>query len=330
MDRITAITVFVAVADRGSLTAAGEALDMSRAMVTRYLAELERWLGARVLHRTTRRVSLTPAGEAALTRCRQILELGDDLRAVLADPGAAPHGTMRITCSTSFGYSHLAAAVADYVAQYPGTAIDMLLIDRAVNLVEERIDLAIRISNDLDASLIARKLSICRSVLCATPAYLRAHGKPQRPQDLSQHNCLLHYYVGKSHWRLSGNEGAVSVPVSGNISANEATVLLQAVRADAGIAMLPTYLVASALAAGELVVVLPDHAPESMGIYGVYVSRRQMPLIVRSFLDFLAERFGDSPAWDAAWSKAAKISPAPRKKPAIVRPIKPTRARRAR
>lgn len=302
MDRITAINVFVEVADRGSLTAAADAMSMSRAMVSRYLAELEDWLDARLLHRTTRRLSLTPAGEAALARCRTILDLGEDMRAALARPDAAPHGRIRITCSTSFGLSHMAAAVADYVARYPGTAVDMMLIDRAVNLVEERIDLAIRISGELDSGLIARRLSVCRSVLCASPAYLATHGVPQRPEDLATHNCLTHHYVGRNLWHLQRDGETASVAVSGNISANEATVLLQAVRANAGIAMLPTYLVAPLIATGQLVIVLPAHALDTMGIHGVYASRRQMPLVVRSFLDFLAARFGEDPEWDRAFT----------------------------
>lgn len=304
MDRITAITVFVEVADRGSLTAAADALSMSRAMATRYLAELESWLGARLLHRTTRRLSLTAAGEAALARCRSILDLGADLRAALASPDAAPHGQIRITCSTSFGQSHLAAAVADYVRRYPGTAVDMLLIDRAVNLVEDRIDLAIRISNELDPGLIARRLSVCRSVLCAAPAYLAARGIPQRSEDLATHNCLTHHYVGRSLWSVERDGETSTVAVGGTISANDATALLQAVLAQAGIAMLPTYMVAPLLTSGELVVVLPDYTLKAMGIYGVYASRRQMPLIVRSFLDFLAARFGDEPEWDRALDRS--------------------------
>lgn len=298
MDRMTAITVFVEVADRGSLTAAADALSLSRAMVSRYLAALEDWLGVRVLHRTTRRISLTPAGEAALARCRTLLELGEDLRAALASPDDAPHGRIRITCSTSFGLSHLARAVADYVARYPGTAVDMMLLDRAVNLVEERIDLAIRISSQLDPGLIARKLSVCRSVLCASPGYLARHGAPQRPEDLSAHNCLTHHYVGRHLWHLERDGHRTPVEVDGNLTANDAFALLQAVHADAGIAMLPTYLVAPLVRSGELSAVLPDHRLDVMGIYGVYGSRRQMPLIVRSFLDFLAARFGETPEWD--------------------------------
>lgn len=306
MDRMTAMQVFVEVADRGSLTAAADALAMSRAMATRYLGELETWLGARLLHRTTRRLSLTPAGEAALARCRSLLELSDDLRAVSAAPDAAPHGRIRITCSTSFGLSQMAAAVADYVARHAGTAVDMLLLDRSVNLVEERIDLAIRISPALDPGLIARQLSVCRSVLCATPAYLQKRGRPEQPDDLIAHSCLTHHYVGRQLWALEREGVTTSVAVDGPISANDATALMQAVRAHAGIAMLPTYLVAPHLASGELAIVLPDHRVATMGIYGVYTSRRQMPLIVRSFLDFLAERFGEAPAWDRDLGNAAR------------------------
>lgn len=301
MDRMTAVAVFVEVAERGSLTAAAETLDMSRAMVTRYLAELETWLGARVFHRTTRRISLTAAGEQALSRCRQLLDLGDELRNAVGErAGAAPHGRLRITCSTSFGQCQMAAAVADYVARHPGTSIDMLLADRTVNLIEERIDLAIRITHALDPNLVARKLSVCGSALCASPGYLAAHGTPRRAEDLMRHNCLTHHFVGKSLWHLRHEGREVAVAVGGSISANEASVLLAAVRADAGIAMLPTYQVRPLLRSGELIEVLPEYRVEPMGLYGVYATRRQLPGLVRSFLDFLAERFGDAPPWDAA------------------------------
>jgi DNA-binding transcriptional LysR family regulator len=299
MDRMTAMTVFVEVAERGSLTAAAEALEMSRAMATRYLAELEDWLGARLFHRTTRRINLTSAGEQALERCRRLLELGEDLQAAVGESAdAPPHGQLRITCSTSFGQSQLATAVADYVARFPGVRIDMLMVDRTVNLIEERIDLAIRITHELDPSLIARRLSVCRSLLCATPAYLAARGTPQKPEDLLRHNCLTHHFVGKSLWQLRRHGRDVAVAVGGSITANEASVLLQAVRADAGIAMLPTYQLAPLIHSGELVAVLPDYEVPPMGIYAVYASRRQMPILVRSFLDFLSERFGEAPDWE--------------------------------
>ncbi|WP_313212103.1 LysR family transcriptional regulator [Stenotrophomonas sp.] len=296
MDRMTAMNVFVEVAERGSLTAAAEALEMSRAMVTRYLAEVERWLGARLLHRTTRRISLTGPGEAALLRFRQMLAIGDELRGELATDDPEPHGLLRVTASVSFGQNHLAAAVAEFVKRHPLTRVELLLVDRVVNLVEERVDIAVRISRAIDPSLIARPLGQCRSVLCAAPSYLAERGTPTTADALAAHNCLTHHYVGKSVWHLQRDGRKIAVAVGGNISANEASLLLEAVRAGAGIAMLPMYQIAPLLQAGELVAVLPDHEVELLGLYAVYASRRQLPTIMRSFLDFLVERFA-SPAF---------------------------------
>jgi len=296
MDRMTAMNVFVEVAERGSLTATADALEMSRAMVTRYLAEVERGLGARLLHRTTRRISLTGAGEAALLRFRQMLAIGDELRGELATDNPEPHGLLRVTASVSFGQSHLAAAVAEFVKRHPLTRVELLLVDRVVNLVEERVDIAVRISRAIDPSLIARPLAQCRSVLCAAPAYLAERGTPTTADALATHNCLTHHYVGKSVWHLQRDGRKIAVAVGGNISANEASLLLEAVRAGAGIAMLPMYQIAPLLHAGELVAVLPDHEVELLGLYAVYASRRQLPTIMRSFLDFLVERFA-SPAF---------------------------------
>lgn len=299
MDRITAIGVFVEVAERGSLTAASEALNISRAMVTRYLAELEDWLGARLLHRTTRRITLTSAGEQALERCRRLLELGADLQAAVGDGvDAPPGGQLRIACSASFGQSQLASAVAHYVARFPRVRVDMVMADRTINLVEERIDLAIRITHELDPALFARRLTVCRSLLCATPAYLAGRGTPQRPEDLLRHSCLTHHFVGRSLWQLQRGGRDIAVTVGGSISANDTGVLLQAVLAHAGIGLLPTYQLGPLIRSGELVVVLPDYQVPSMTIYGVYASRKQMPNQVRSFLDFLGVHFGEVPEWD--------------------------------
>ncbi len=291
MDRMTAMNVFVEVVERGSLTAAAEALEMSRAMVTRYLAEVERWLGARLLHRTTRRISLTAPGEAALLRFRQMLAIGDELHGELATDNPEPHGLIRVTASVSFGQIHLAAAVADFVKRHPLTRVELLLVDRVVNLVEERVDIAVRISRAIDPALIARWLAPCRSVLCAAPSYLAERGTPPTADELAGHNCLTHHYVGKSVWHLQRDGRAIAVAVGGNISANEASLLLEAVRAGAGIAMLPTYQIAPLLRSGELVEVLPEYDVEGLGIHAVYASRRQLPTIMRSFLDFLVERF---------------------------------------
>ena len=180
MDRLTAMQVFTEVADRASLTEAARALDMSRAMVSRYLESFERWLGVRLLHRTTRRVSLTDAGEEALQRCRQMLELSRDVQSVAGARRAAPAGKLRITASTSFAEAYLTDVVTDFLSRYPQTQVELIAMERTVNLVEERIDLAVRIGNVLDDTLVARKLGVCRSVVCASPAYIRAAASPAR------------------------------------------------------------------------------------------------------------------------------------------------------
>lgn len=290
--------VFVTVVDLGSQSAAAEHLDLSRPVVSRYLAELEDWVGARLMHRTTRKLSLTAAGSEILPRCRQMLELSGDMQAAVSTPDDAPRGMLRISASTSFGQAQLASAMAEYVKRYPGVSVDLQMLDRTVNLVDERIDLAIRMSNDLDPNLIARRLTVCRSVICASPQYLREHPTPLRVEDLSRHNCLTHSYVGKSLWHFEQDGEQVSVPVQGNISANEASTLLQATIAGAGVAMLPSYQAGAHIKNGELTRLLPHAEPRRMNMYAVYASRKHMPSALRSLLDFLVLKFPEMPEWD--------------------------------
>lgn len=298
MDRLNAMRVFVTVVDLGSQSAAADHLELSRPVVSRYLAELEAWVGARLLHRTTRKLSLTAAGSETLPRCRQMLELSEDMQAAVGSAGGTPRGLLRISVSTSFGQSQLAAAVTDYVRLNPGVTIDLQMLDRTVNLVDERIDLAIRTSRELDPNLIARQLTVCRSVLCASPAYLREHPAPRQVDDLSQHNCLTHSYFGKSLWHFTCDGEELSVPVQGNISANEASTLLSATLSGAGVSLLPSYQAGVHVQRGDLVRLLPDAEPRVMNIYAVYASRKHMPAALRSMLDFLAQRFTPEPAWD--------------------------------
>ncbi|MCG6573607.1 LysR family transcriptional regulator [Pseudomonas sp. AF32] len=298
MDRLQAMRVFVTVVDLGSQSAAAEHLDLSRPVVSRYLAELEDWVGARLMHRTTRKLSLTAAGMEILPRCRQMLELSGDMQAAVSTRDDAPRGMLRISSSISFGQAQLTAAIAEYVKRYPGVTIDLQMLDRTVNLVDERIDLAIRMSNDLDPNLIARRLSVCRSVICASPAYLRDHPTPQQVEDLSRHNCLTHSYVGKNVWHFEQDGEQVSVPVQGNISANEASTLLQATIAGAGVAMLPSYQAGTHIRSGELIRLLPHAEPRRMNMYAVYASRKHMPAALRSLVDFLVVKFPETPAWD--------------------------------
>jgi DNA-binding transcriptional LysR family regulator len=292
MDRLIAMQVFVEVAERGSLTQAADALDMSRAMVSRYLESVERWLGARLLQRTTRRVSLTEAGAGALLRCRQMLELAREAEAAAGEQQLAPRGRLRVTASASLAQARLAAAVAEFLARHPDCEVELVVLERAVNLVEERIDLAVRISNQLDPGLVARPLGRFHSVLCATPGYLAGAPPLQTPDDLRQHRCVTHAYVNRNDYTLHQAGQWLRVPVRAVLQSNDAAVMHRAVLAGAGLAILPDYLVDDDLRAGRLVRLLPGCEPESHAIHGVYLSRQYQPLALRLLLDFLAERFG--------------------------------------
>lgn len=292
MDRITAAEVFICIVDRGSLAAAAESLGMSRAMVTRYLAEMEQWAGARLLHRTTRRLSLTYAGEQTLARCRQLLAVAEGVTEVLNTEAAPVQGLVRLACAQSLAQEVLAPAVVHFLLQHPLAAIDMHIDSRAVNLVEERIDLAVRITNNLDPNLIARQLGDCPSVVCAAPDYLVRRGTPVRPEDLAEHNCLTYSWFGSSLWTFTNTEGEpLSVPVTGNLSANESQVLLAAAVQGGGITQQPLYAVSNLLANGQLVALLPGYQPMRMGIHAVFQSRRQMTPVLRALIDFLVDWF---------------------------------------
>ena len=296
MDRLTAMRVFAEVATSGSFSASADKLDMSRAMVTRYVGEMEQWLQARLLQRTTRSVTLTDAGEHALRRCQQMLALTQDLEEETATTTeGALRGQLRITCSVSFAFSQMGAAIAEFLAQHPQLKIDLDASEGSLNLVEKRIDLAIRISAEPDPLLIGRPLAQCDSALVASPAYLAAHGTPQLPADLAQHRCLSYANFGKSVWHLSRGDEVAKVGVTSHFSANEATTLMRAALAGGGIALQPTYLVNPYLQSGELQAVLPEWSLPVMTIYALYPSRRHLSPAVRALLDFLVGRFAGVP-----------------------------------
>jgi DNA-binding transcriptional LysR family regulator len=299
MDRLTALRVFVEVADCGSLTQTAQRLEMSAAMVSRYLAATENWLGARLLHRTTRRVSLTEAGQSALATCRQMLELAADVESQAGARHREPTGLVRVTSSTSFADAQLATALADFQRLHPRVEVVLSVADKAVDLVEERIDLAVRITNALDPAAIARRLASCHSVLCASPAYLARQGQPATPDDLKKHPCVTRTVAESALYRFQHADSFVEVPVRGVFRTDETVILRRAVLAGTGIGMLPTYYVGEDLRQGALVRLLPEYEPESLGVYAVYLSRRHQPLALRLLVDFLAERFGGETApWD--------------------------------
>ncbi|WP_370868583.1 LysR family transcriptional regulator [Undibacterium sp.] len=295
MDRLTAMRVFCEVATSGSFSATADKLDMSRAMVTRYVSELEGWLNARLLQRTTRSVTLTDAGEQCLRRSQQMLALMENIEEETRSDDAELRGQLRLTCSTSFAFGHLARVISKFLTLHPLLKIDLHVGDGTVNLVEARIDLAIRISSEPDPLLIARPLAVCDSVLVAAPAYVRQAGLPLHPQDLPGHRCLSHANYGRNTWRFMRRDESVQTDIASHFSANDATVLLQAVLAGSGITLLPTYLMADHLAKGDLQIILPEWTAQPMTIYALFPSRRHLSPAVRALLDFLVEEFADRP-----------------------------------
>jgi DNA-binding transcriptional LysR family regulator len=247
------------------------------------------------LQRTTRSVTLTDAGESCLRRSQQMLALMENVEEETSQHDGALRGQLRITCSMSFAYAQMAAAVTDFLKLYPQLKIDLNASEGALNLVEARIDLAVRISAEPDPMLIGRVLAPCTSVLVASPDYLRAQGVPQRPADLATHRCLSYANFGKSVWTLQRGQVQAQVRVGSQFSANEATALLQAALAGAGVALQPTYLANPHLRDGSLQAVLPDWTLPDMAIYALYPSRKHLSPAVRALLDFLVARFAKIP-----------------------------------
>jgi len=299
MDRLTAARIFVEVAERGSLTQTAARLEMSQAMVSRYLAAMEGWVGARLLHRTTRRITLTDAGQAVLSSCRQLLELADDVEHIAGNRNREPEGKLRVATSSSFAEAQLTTAVVDFQRLHARVQVELLVADRPVDLVEDRIDLAVRITNSLDPAIVARPLAQCRSVLCTSPDYLAQHGQPAGIEALNAHRFVTNSFGAGAHHRFRYRGQTVDVPANGMLFTNETAILRRAVLAGAGLGMLPTYYVGDDLRTGRLVRVLADYEPEPLGIHAVYLSRRHRPLALQLLLDFLAQRFGgDVAPWD--------------------------------
>jgi DNA-binding transcriptional LysR family regulator len=298
-DRLTAIEVFVRIVEEGSLTAAGERLGLSRAAVSKQLVALEDRLGVRLLNRTTRRSSLTEAGSVFYERARQILmELAEAEREARRN-SARPTGRLRLNAPMTFGTMHLAPAIPAYSAAHPAVTVDMTLNDRIVDLVDEGFDLAVRIGRLNDSSLMARRLAPCRFVVCAAPSYLAERGRPVAPEELAAHACLGYSYAPDGDlWEFVGPDGARRVRVSGPLRANNGEALAAAAAAGMGIVLSPSFIVSAHLRAGRLVPILEDYTIAERGIFAVWPAGRHLSAKVRSFVDFLVERFGPTPYWD--------------------------------
>lgn len=301
LDRLTGLEVFAKVAATGSFSAAGRALGLSQTMVTKHIAALEAHLGVKLFHRTTRKLSITDAGRNYLESAERILADVEAADSAVAADRIEAKGLLRLSAPVSFGARQIAPLLPEFAQRFPEVSVELGLNDRLVDLAEEGWDLAIRIGSLADSSLIARRIAPCRTVLCASPAYLKARGTPRTLANLADHNCLgytLSRLAGADRWAF-GTRGDVSVNVAGNLRANNGDALLAAAVAGQGVIYQPTFVAADALRAGTLVAITLDHAAiEFAGIYAVYPPDRHPPAKLRAFIDFIAARFAPEPPWD--------------------------------
>lgn len=291
MDRLTAIQVFNEVVAHRSFSLAAKKLDMSRAMVTRHISSLEDWLGARLLQRSTRQLTLTEAGSQLLQQGQQVLQLVEQIEIQQASQKQQLSGHLRLTCCVALSTSVLAPMLTRFASLHPQLKIELSVDDQVVNLIEQRIDIAIRISAAPAPNLLASVLAPCDSVLVAAPAYLAKAGKPEHPDDLRQHICLSYANFGKHLWSLQKGNLRLDIPIQAQLSADETTVVLRYALAGGGIAMQPCFLVKDLVQQGKLTVLLPDWQAPRMMIYALYASRRHLAPAVRSLLDFLRLQF---------------------------------------
>ena len=298
MDRLEGMSTFIRVAEAGSFTAVAERLGLARSAITRSIAALEAHLGVKLIARSTRSLRLTAAGEVYLERCREILALVDAAEGDLSGDERGPRGPIRISVPVSFGVRHLAPLVADFITTYPGVHLDVDFNDRQVNLIESGLDMAIRITTQLDPTQVARRLSTSRLLTLASPEYLARQGRPRVPDDLLIHQCLGYTGTARSAWpyRVAGE--LQWVPVQGRLQANSGDALLDACQRGLGIVRQPSFIAAPAVRAGPLEVVLADYPGPELGIHAVFPSNRYLPTRVRALADYLAERIGPTPYWD--------------------------------
>src|SRR5262245_41990941 len=292
MDPLDGIAAFARVVDAGGFSAAAHRLGISKSAVSAHVQRLEERLGIRLLNRTTRRLSVTEAGAAYYRHCARILAEAEAAEQAAIMLQREPRGTLRISAPDSFGGMHVAPAVPAFLKRYPELSVDITLSPAHVNLVDQGLDLAIRIGALEDSALVVRKLAPSRLVVCATPAYLKEHGKPRDPGDLVKHNCLCSSLLPwGDEWRLAGKRGEVRVAVSGSFRSNNAEMLRAAALDDTGIALLPTWAVAEPLRTRALRRVLDAWDPPASTIYAVYPGNRLTSMKVRAFVDHLARCF---------------------------------------
>jgi DNA-binding transcriptional LysR family regulator len=301
MSQFIEMKTFVRIVEAGTISAAAEQLGLAKSGVSRRLTDLESRLGVRLINRTTRRSSLTDAGRRYYEGAVKLLSDVAELNASTTDREASLDGTLRLAVPLSFGLAHLAPAIDDFLRSHPGLDVDMDFSDRQVDLVERGVDLAIRIARLEDSSLQARRLCPIRLLLCASPAYLEKHGRPRRLEDLSSHRVLVYDTGSGGTLQLKNEEDRlVTISAPSPVTANNGDFLRDMAMAGHGLTLIPSFIAWQAVASGDLVEIMPEHAPDPLDAWAVYPRTRYLSRRARRFIDFLAEKFGERPYWDQA------------------------------
>jgi len=302
-DRLNGMRVFAQVVEARSFVAAADKLGMSKSLVSRHVSALEESLDVKLLNRSTRRLSLTEAGAVFYEHCARIVQEAELAEQHLSETQAEPAGLVKVTATPAFAVRHVLPALSDFYKQYPKIRVQLSCSNRLLELGEAGFDLGIRVSFNPEPNMVARKLAVNSSALCATPDYLKQHGTPRRIEDLRKHECVLFSpLTRKGVWTLQRDKNKVSIAVTGSFETDDMDAVHAAVTAGMGIGILPIYMVGDALRQGRLVPLLRKYqvVPES-AIYLVYLPNRTMPSRVRALIDFLVERFGQVPPWEIGW-----------------------------
>ena len=313
MDRLQSMAVFVRVAEQGSFSLAARQLGISKSAVSKHVTALEERLGVRLLNRTTRRLALTEVGNVYRDYCAKVVQDADDADLAASRHSDEPRGRLRVSAPMSFGILHLGPILPEFLGRHPALQVELILNDRVVDLLEEGVDVAVRIGRLADSSLIARRFAVARTVCVASQAYLARAGTPRLPADLALHNCLRYSYLRQpDDWSFSRHGEQVTVRVGGNLQANNGDVLRAAARSGLGVVCLPDFIVGDDLESGSLVHLLDDwHAPE-IPMHAVFPSQRHPSAKLRAFVDFLVLRLGGGQGWSGGCRRAvAGPTPSP-------------------
>ncbi len=296
MDRLTAMSMFVRVAESGSFSAVAKELETTQPTVSKNVAELETWLGVKLLNRSTRSLHLTEAGADYYERCVSILMDIDEAEQNVGSLQSQPRGTVRVTTPAAFGELYMVPCLKGFFQQYPEIKVDLMLNDRSIDLIQEGVDVGIRMGNLSDSNLIARQLATSPMVTVASKDYLSAHGTPQHPRDIKQHNYIIYSGMGQAHdIEFSDGDVPIKINVHGNLMTNSSDAIRQALLHGHGISKAPKWLVGDALADGRLVSILEGFNLTPMPLSAVYPSGRHLPSKARCLLDYLADTFSQCP-----------------------------------